>query len=221
MPYSKQELLDYLSEQVQLLQYYAKGFDTGTYSVTIAMATSIRVIFHFCDGSSIPLIKQLEEYYDYNFDVFPMISTKPLPIESAALVLSGDGLFHMTNGQYGMSCLPMLANSVSRVIPFCDWWAENVIKDVSNGYENPLWFSRKQLILSLANKEGGAHIDPHGSPIKKLGSKRAFGWSFFKFLKGEVTPTINQKQATMRQICYEVLCSLHRIFPSSFSEVYF
>ncbi|MEN6420114.1 MAG: hypothetical protein ABFC73_14460, partial [Clostridiaceae bacterium] len=100
-------------------------------------------------------------------------------------------------------------------------WVEDVIKDVSDGFENPLWLSRKQLILNLANKEGGAHIDPHGSPIKELGNKRAFGWTTFSSQRGEEAPIVDQKQATMRQICYEVLCSLHKIFPSSFSEEYF
>ncbi len=221
MSYSNKESIGFLSEQIQLLQCYAKGFDNGTYSLTIPMATSIRVLFYHNTGTSIPLIKQLDEYCECEYETFPMISTKPLPIEGADCVLCGDGLFGMKISLQGMSCFPLLANSFSRTMPFCDWWVEDVIKDVSDGFENPLWLSRKQLILNLANKEGGAHIDPHGSPIKKLGGKQAFGWFFHGSKKNKESPVIDQKQATMRQICYEVLCSLHRVFPSSFTEEYY
>lgn len=42
----------------------------------------------------------------------------------------------------------------TRYVSFSDWWERSVILD-SNDAE----FSRKELVLALVNKDGGAHLD--------------------------------------------------------------
>ena len=61
--------------------------------------------------------------------------------------------------------------------------------------------------------------------ITDVSSKEALGWTFFKLAingeRTEVDPSIDQKKATIRQVCYEVLISLYNHFPELFRETYF
>jgi hypothetical protein len=41
-----------------------------------------------------------------------------------------------------------------RITPFSEWWSERVY------VLNDLAITRKQLVLTAANKDGGAHVDP-------------------------------------------------------------
>ena len=88
-------------------------------------------------------------------------------------------------------------------IPFTEWWTNTVIKD-SDAKE----FSRKDLILALCNKEGGAHVDPEiEAAYEKLASSESFGWVY---QEGDGPDQLlpNPVVHSMRQISYEVLESL-------------
>ena len=71
-------------------------------------------------------------------------------------------------------------------------------------------YSRRDLVLYLANKEGGAHVDPsisaHYERLKTQGS------GVFSFKEGEKpTPMTKEEHVCLRQIAHELLESLHAI----------
>jgi len=219
------ELLDKLKEQIELLQLSAENFDNGRTVTTLQMATTIRVLFHDTDSSK-SLIKQICECCGKGKDDFEMVTTKDQDSGKKKLILLGDGLCSISMGPQGFTYIPKLDHAVHTRVPFINWWKENVIKNVSNGFENPAWMTREELIKLHTNKEGGAHVDNNkNKKITEIGTKEAEGWvgGVFDEAGGyqEKEAEINQKKATIRQICYEVLFSLYNQFPSLFQQKYF
>lgn len=222
------ELLEKLREQIELLQINAESFDKGRTVTTLPIATTIRVLFHDTHQST-SLIKLICDCCGTNKDELEMVSTKA-PVKEGTMVLLGDGLYAMSlqNSPDGFkaTCVPMLGEATHTKIPFKNWWSERVVRNVSGGYDSPTWLTRKELITLHANKEGGAHIDKtKNEDISQISTTEAFGWvAGFINDEGEMVetlPEVDQKQATIRQICYEVLLSLHNHFPGLFSQEYF
>lgn len=88
-------------------------------------------------------------------------------------------------------------------IPFVEWWSEVVIDDRKGNR-----LTRKELVLALANKEGGAHVDPaltpsyealRGSPFWVVESAHGT-----KPLAGRV------ELFSMRQVAHELLRTLEQ-----------
>ena len=69
-------------------------------------------------------------------------------------------------------------------------------------------FSRRDIVLSLANKEGGAHVDHTiDEAYNNLRRNNAQGWMTVDGA-GRETPAEDNVPATMRQIAYEILRTL-------------
>ena len=219
------ELIGKLAEQIEILQLNAELFDDEHPVTTLQMATTIRVLFHDTNNST-SLIKLICDAESKDKNTFEMVSTKEPDDGKTKLVLWGDGLCGMQISSQGFSYIPKLSNSTHTKIPFCDWWKEDVVRNVSGGFENPDWMTRAELIKLHANKEGGAHIDENkNKKIDEIGTNEAAGWIFFAIdsdgVQKEGNCGLDQKKATIRQICYEVLVSLHNHFPELFKREYY
>ena len=93
-------------------------------------------------------------------------------------------------------------------VPFTKWWGEIVVKDKTGQL-----FSRKDLVLAMANKEGGAHVDSHlDEAYARLARFNAMGWQVNT--EGIRQPPDNSiVAASIRQIAHEVLASVEQSFP--------
>lgn len=96
-------------------------------------------------------------------------------------------------------------------LSFSDWWEQEVVAIDEDGAR----VSRKDLILAMAHKEGGSHIDTDmGAAYRKL--TRANGLGYFYGTVGlteELRVEPDPVPAAIRQIAYEVDASLSRQFP--------
>jgi hypothetical protein len=97
--------------------------------------------------------------------------------------------------------------------PFNKWWEEVVIKDKTGTL-----FSRRDLVLAMANQEGGAHVDPHlDEQYARLTRFNSQGWRVRTV--GTVRPPDNSLvAANVRQIAHEVLVSIEQSFPDVCAE---
>ncbi len=90
--------------------------------------------------------------------------------------------------------------------PFGDWWTRLVIRDAEGNR-----FSRENLVLAVADQDGGAHVDSEiDENYAKLSRLHSLG---FTFSKGGAEPkqwTENPVPVALRQIAAEVLWSLER-----------
>ena len=74
-------------------------------------------------------------------------------------------------------------------------------------------FARKELVLALANKDGGAHVDPQlDERYASLSRLNSLGW---QVQTGDIRlpPDNSVVAANVRQIAYELLTSLEGTFP--------
>jgi hypothetical protein len=207
------ELLEKLNQQIGFLERSNKAFDAGDLDEALRMALHVRVLVHQTNKSH-ALVNQLGLE-----NTLTWVDTAGLPRPGNLSSTSGLTHMKMTIGS-GVEYVAMLGNyppnailtrsgqSIARGsrIPFDGWWTNTVIKD-SEGTE----FSRRALVLALANKEGGAHVDPvTDADYEALAKSNSLGWSV-KIGDEDPRPmTEDPVPPSMRQISYEVLESLRQ-----------
>lgn len=148
------ELSVKLGQQIELLRLACTNFDNGTEIAGLNIGTTIRVLVHDTHKSH-ALLNQLGlhtiEFYDTALDKRPKSVYLGLVIKYIGTLKDGVGgpvlyipvyksEFHFRNKKW---------------TSFYSWWNQVV-------FENPdgTSLTRRQLVLGLANQEGGAHIDP-------------------------------------------------------------
>lgn len=91
-----------------------------------------------------------------------------------------------------------------RWLPFERWWNDPVIKDERKRYLN-----RRDLILNVADTDGGAHVDPGlDEAYADLSRNNSLGWILNE---GDVVrPFPPPVMPCIRQIAHEVLETLRK-----------
>lgn len=194
---TNQELQEHLMDHLAFIESSAISFDNGFENEIKRLAVSIRVLVH--DTSQSTSLMALLEQKNIKY----VDTSMPYPENSK---ISHSGLVQVSLSASGRASkpLPLLDDGpFSRMVSFELWWNGIIFVD-KDGNE----FSRKDIVLSLANKDGGAHVD------KKLDQKyinlrknNSLG-CFDGTADGKETPAAEQVPATMRQIAHEMLKTL-------------
>ena len=191
---SREELLQHLTEQLRFLRTSAKLFDQGDRAEAKRLATTMRVLLHDT-AKSHSLLGQLG-LKDRLFLDTAQPRSKTFLSGYAALALVA------VSRLGGSSYIPSYHITSSSRLPFDSWWNAAVIADMQ-GHE----ISRRELVLALANKDGGAHIDPKLDLLyAEVTRGRAMGSLRGNESHWEALPDI--ALASVRQIAQEVLASL-------------
>ncbi len=208
---SDKELLKHLEEQIGFLQRSAIAYDNGFTGEAKRMATTIRVLVHDTH-QSISLLTALGkkdiQFYSTasNIDNGKSMSTHRL----VGLKLSTNRGTSEASYYAPLDDRPLYVN-VNRKMVFRLWWNEIVIIDKMRNE-----FSRKDLVLSVSNKDGGAHIDPElDDAYAALTRYNSLGWTSSDS-KGIGRNLEGVELVNIRQICHEVLKSLKDGFPGFF-----
>ena len=138
--------------QFELVTQLGVMYDTVSPVAALPLATSLRVILHNT-GSSHAILHQLGLDRQLGF------RDTSHHRDSRNLIPAHDGLvvMKMTSG-VGGTYVPRVeahAEMANPDLPFTTWWESMVLQD-AQGHS----WTRKKLVLDLANKEGGAHLDP-------------------------------------------------------------
>lgn len=143
---SKGKLRGKLQTTIRFLKKSALDYDAGDEDEALRMAVSLRVLFHETQGRrpSIPLLKHLD-YLDKE------ILTSA---DGRSLVCFIDQQIK-TSYPPGVSAHPRLQKEF-RVTKFDQWWAGEVVFHSKTKTKD---FFRKDVILTAANQDGGAHVD--------------------------------------------------------------
>lgn len=222
---TRDDFLKRLQEKITLLQVLCKSYDReNKYSLAKDMAVAVRVIVYDRGDNSISLLTHLGIKEELE-----MLTTMKRA-EPNQLFLLGEGLYitQIENGLNGAHCryLPKFNNEVGKNVNFAEWWNEMVLHDMAENYQSDIWYTRKDLITSYSNKEGGAHVEGKLSDtVMRQSSDKISGFAFCACdgtgrvvnQKTDNTP----KDATVRQIVYELLCSIYKKYPDLFDEKYF
>lgn len=131
-----------LGEQLRFIGRSSKTYDQGMEEEALRIAVSIRIIFHDTKhsvsllnhldmegGNILSSTRGLGDWQDYLSQKIDLASTTPVRM------------------------IPVLGNNF-RQITIKDWWdGETAFSCLGTK------FTRKKIILSVANKDGGAHVD--------------------------------------------------------------
>ena len=199
---SRDELLELLAESRQVLERSADAFDSGYEAEAKRLAVVLRVLLHDTQASH-SLLKQLgvKDRLDLLDTAEPINPQNLLPTPGLVIMratMTADG----AEGQY-VAPLKMERPGGSRVVGFASWWQNAVMK------VDGVW-SRKDLVLALANTEGGAHVDPGlDERYDRLAKKNGVGFVAMS-TSGEKSFAGNVVAVAVRQVTHEVLETLTR-----------
>jgi hypothetical protein len=131
-----------LQEQLGFIQRSCSAFDQGAEDESLRLATALRVIFHNT-SNSVSLISHL------GYSNRTMLSSSR-GHRNWKDYLAAELDF---TSSHPVKMIPMLGDEFI-TLPLTRWW-ENEPVFVHNGQD----YVRRKIILSAANKDGGAHVD--------------------------------------------------------------
>jgi hypothetical protein len=189
------ELNSLLEEQLDFIKLSCASFDNGFGGEIKRLAVSVRILVHDTDSSTSLLT--LANRKSINF----VDTADPYDDEN---VLSHSSLVQIHMTPQGAKAKAHIDDALQlQSIAFDAWWNGVVLVD-SNKNE----FSRKDITLYLANKEGGAHVDHEiDEKYHNLRNKNSLGWVTV-LGDGRQVAGEDHVPATMRQIAHELIKSL-------------
>lgn len=200
---SKNDLLKHLYEHIEFLNASCASFDAGFYAEAKRIATTIRVLLHdTAKSKSLLGLLGIKDNLAY--------VNKSVPFDERNL-MSHTGLvgLKISNGKASYFAFLDDVHSFLEIQPsktFENWWNEVVIKD-----QNDEIFTRKSLVLHLANKDGGAHVDPKlDASYANLTRSNSVGW-LVCVNEEDGKPLMDVELHSMRQIAYEFLQTIKTI----------
>ena len=154
MPRPKDKILDKLREQMDFLRNSLRAFYEGQFAESVRIATILRVLVYE-SGACKPLLTQVQPN-GLDLQIKEHVGeAKPDEEEVFSFAVSmrmGPGPTLAPAVDLGSS-----HHTMSSVGP---WWNRTVFTFRSQ-LGRQLIYPRRKIVLTLANKEGGAHVDPN------------------------------------------------------------
>ena len=196
----KSELRDELYEQLALLRNACRAYDGGLEAIAKHISVNLRVLLHL-HGQSRALLDQLGLRQGRFADTAGSLNPNNLLPECNLI----GGRIGDEGGRY----LPLVSMGGGplppRLIPFVEWWNDPVLKD---NLGNKL--CRREIVLNVANTDGGGHVDPTlDAAYMNLSRANGLGWTFSD---GQIQSAFGGRPelGCIRQIAHELLVTLHR-----------
>lgn len=197
------ELNSLLDEQIEFLKLSCASFDNGFIGEIKRLAVSVRVLVHDTKSSNSLLTLAGKKKT-------PFLDTSD-PFNDRNL-LSHSSLVQIHLRTNGAVPMPHLDDAIGKtsLIAFESWWNGIVLVDTKRNE-----FSRKDIVLHLANKDGGAHVDHQiDEKYHNLRNKNSLGW-ITVLGDGRQIAGDDHVPATMRQIAHELIKSLEPLYKAN------
>lgn len=207
---SEDELKIELESQLELLRVLTDQYDKGDVVLGKSIATSLRVLLHDTDNSH-SLLGQLGLKERKFFDTASPI-VEDVPGETQRIG-SFCGLVGIGVGtKDGQTYIPYLDETPGEKFGFVDFeefWERTVFVD---NHKNT--FTRKEIVLAIANQDGGAHVDPKiDEKYKELAKQNSLGWK--TSADGKIwNDSQGSELAAVRQIAHEILRTFVPNYPN-------
>lgn len=190
---SNEDLLKHLQSQLMFINNSQNSYDNGFEDEAQRIATCLRVLLHDTNNSK-SIFKQLK--------IKNMLFLSTTENFIPANMVSYHGLLSIFSSNEQTKYKPIgLDGKNIKLLNFDNWWNEIIIYDKQN------LFSRKDIVLSIANKDGGAHVDPKlNKTYARLTKDNSIRW---KFIKNNIEKDIENNPAytCIRQISDELIFS--------------
>lgn len=210
-PQGPDALRQHLQEQVGFLRKSGAAFNDGDVAEAKRLAATIRTLVHDT-ATSHSLLSQLHAKEKLRFEDS---SHPPLTTPGAIRIDAGLAVIHASLGldtptEYAAPLGDAHRGRGPR--RFGPWWTEPVLTD-----QRGTGFNRKTLVLGLANKEGGSHVDPElEENYAPLTLDNSLGWGFSSADGTEWIDAGSPVPANVRQTAWEVQITIERHFRALF-----
>lgn len=198
------ELENHFKEQILFLETSAKSFDDGNKSEAKRLAVTLRLLLHDTRNSR-SLCSQLGLKENLFFDTSNYDGYDETPWD--VLVYTGLIGANLNPFDTEVQFVPILdrqGNNPPKWRKYDIWWNMTVIKDSTGNT-----FSRRDLVLNMADKDGGAHVDPKITlEYAAISRQNSLGVTGKSFSEKTYKPVSGAETAAIRQITYEVQKSL-------------
>jgi hypothetical protein len=207
------ELINHLKDQIAFMLKSAESYDNGFEGEARRLAVSIRILVHDTSQSQ-SLLGQLGKKNIGFLDSANRFNPNNLLASNCLTMMRYRFKNGKSEGRYVAPLDDLPPTRINMKVPFDVWWSTNIIyKD-----NNKNIFTRKDLVLNVANTDGGAHIDPKlDEAYAQFSRFNTLGWKVFQngvaedFENTPVLPSI-------RQIAYELLMTLKDEFANLWSR---
>lgn len=202
---TKEELVIHLKEQIYFLKSSSEAYDRGHEMEAKRLASIIRTLIHDTKISH-SILRQLNvkdkiKYFN------TAIPNTPFGLCGRLTTTEGGGKSMYSPPLNNLSDL----RKKNPWIAFNSWW-----KDALVLYDGKNKFSRKDLVIYLANKDGGSHVDKE-LPEDYADLSRRNSLNFYHIDNtGEALPVNGAELASVRQIAFELLNTLETNLPEYF-----
>ena len=200
---SSQEIEQHLAGQRAALRSSCEAYDRGQTWEAVRIAAAVDILVHDRGTRTLSILTQLGVRSQIQF-----VSSRAM--WNPKNRLAETPLVYVDVQTSGASYHPILDQdplSNFGPLPFSKWWEEPVIRD---RHLNEL--TRKNLVCSMRDQDGGAHVDgtlTNGAYVS-IARSNGTGWTFMDAI-GERPVEPGPQFATMRQIGWEVEHSLSNI----------
>lgn len=186
--------------QLGFLERSMEAYDAGAQDEVLRMAVALRTLLHKTHQSH-PLVEQVQLH-----DTLLLSRCQLAP----GNLVTEFPLAMMTMGDNQTAYVPLLDEfpfAPFRHLKISEWQDEQVIVLREMGQEQSL--TRWDLVLALANQDGGAHSDPEGVPENYFALVHEhFGGFIATIGDGPEENIVGMEKATMRHIAWEAHTSL-------------
>lgn len=204
---TEEQLRENLKEQLKFLKKSAEEFGKGDVSEAKRLAVTIRLLLHDTRKSASLLgqlrIKNNMAYLDTSNTYNP---NNLMPHTGLVSIYYSS---EMPSPIYRPR-FNQLAHTYTTV-DFNTWWSNNiVIKDQINNI-----FTRKNLVLFVADKDGGAHVDRALDIDYYQLKNNSVGWKFLEKSNGDISEKnlTETELVSIRQIAFELFQSIQKYYP--------
>ena len=200
VPQTQAELNTHLQERLRFLESSSGRFDAGDSAEAMELALSLRILLHD-KGQSDSLLGSLNlksiKFYDTAFDYNSNNHASYAGLIAVAHVRGSEPKYIAPLDELPVKIIPQLDFDV--------WWNKPVFVVFID--QKTRQFTRKELILDVADQDGGAHVDQMiEKSYAELSRQNSLGWSFSTKEKEQLLG--NPVPFAIRQIAHEVLKSL-------------
>jgi len=147
-------LQEKLAQQLGFLKLSLQAYKDGTDDEALRLATTLRVLMHDTKSSH-ALLKQI----DPNYLNLTILDRPEFGSGKKVLMLFGIGVSRSGDGTGKARPDMTLNDPMLQPTPLGKWWNRLVLVFTDPNGQH-VEFTRRDLVLTLVNKEGGAHVDP-------------------------------------------------------------
>ena len=193
-----------LRRQIGFLDRSCRSFDDGFHDEAIRIAQCVRVMMHDTKNQTFVLTRLGAKNIVLTstcLDIASMLrDPKSLAFGRRPQTFNGMGRF--TIGPHGARYFPKLGDGMFRYqLPVHAWWTQTVFV-----LDPETWVCRKEVVLSAADKDGGAHVDRSLTPqYQRLIESGDLG--YFTDESGAQRPISGHHYVALRQMGHELLNS--------------